>query len=246
MEKVVILFMQFNPTDKSISLVADIDFLLFGDGTTFNSDYSLIDRARNMNVAMDEIIAELFKADPNFMWDDTTNPDFPIATLALVANQDHYTLPDASLVFHRVRVMDQNGQYKTLRPVLRREVSDSELNATGMPTKYYKIDNAIFPVPTPSHGAGNGLEIEFQRGANHFAADDTTKAAGFASQFHQFLSVSAALRYAKANGMKEKVTMLTADKESIRLAVRNHYQMRSPDEKPKLKLTKQSINNFRL
>ncbi|MDD4026984.1 MAG: hypothetical protein PHO75_02230 [Candidatus Shapirobacteria bacterium] len=238
--------MQFNPTDKSISLVADIDFLLFGDGETFNTDYSLVDRARNINVAQDEAVAELFKADPNFMWDDTTNPDFPIATLSLVENRDNYVLPDASLVFNRVRIKDENGNFQTLTPCLRREVSDSDLDNTGHPTKYYKIDNAIFPIPVPNYSSTNGIEIEFQRGANHFVSTDTTKTPGFASQFHQFLSVSAALRYAIANGMKEKVSFLSAEKEKIRLSIQEHYQRRSPDERPKLRLKKQPISNFRL
>src|SRR5450759_2742472 len=149
--------MQFNPTDKSNSIVADIDFLLFGSSETLNTDYSLIDRTRNVNIALDETVAELFKADPNFMWDDTTNPDFPIATLALEANRDNYVLPDSSLVFNRVRVKDPNGNYMTLTPCLRRELSDSELDANGTPSKYYKIDNAVFPIPVPNYGAAGGV-----------------------------------------------------------------------------------------
>lgn len=238
--------MQFNPTDKSISLVADIDFLLFGDSSVLNADYSLTDRARNVNIVFDEAVTEMFKADPNFMWDDTTNPDYPIATLNLVASQEDYVLPDASLVFNRVRIKDQNGKWKTLTPVLRRQLDDGELESVGVPEKYYKIDNAVFPIPIPSYGATLGMEIEFQRGANHFTAEDTIKSPGFASNFHQFLSVGAALRYAISNGMREKMTFLTAEKEKIRLAIRDHYQSRSPDERPTLKLRKQPISNYRL
>jgi hypothetical protein len=69
--------MEFNPTSKEDSLIGDIDFLLFGDSSTLNTDYSLVDRTRNINIAYDETVSELFKADPNFMWDDTTNTDLP-------------------------------------------------------------------------------------------------------------------------------------------------------------------------
>lgn len=238
--------MQFNPTDKSISIVADIDFLLYGDSSVFNSDYSLVDRARNVNIVFDEAVSEMFKADPNFMWDDTTNPNYPIAKLNLVANREDYVLPDASMVFNRVRVMDTNGKLKTLTPCLRRQLSDSELESVGVPEKYYKIDNAVFPIPVPNYGASLGIEIEFQRGANHFTSDDTTKAPGFASNFHAILSVGAALRYAMSNGMKEKTTFLTAEKEKIRLALKDHYQSRSPDERPSLKLRRQPVSNYRL
>lgn len=238
--------MQFNPVDKSISIVADIDFLLFGDSSVFNTEYSLTDRARNVNIVLDEAVTEMFKADPNFMWDDTTNPDFPIATLDVDANRDNYVLPDASLVFNRVRIKDQNGKFRTLTPSTRRKMSDTDLDSVGTPDKYYKIDNAIFPVPVPNYSSTLGLEIEFQRGANHFSSTDTTKSPGFASIFHQILSVGAALRYAMSNGMKEKASFLTAEKEKIRLAIRDHYQGRSPDERPKLALKKQPISNYRL
>ncbi len=238
--------MQFNPTDKSDSIVADIDFLLFGDSSVLNTSYSLVDRTRNVNISYDEVVAVLFRADPNFMWDDTTNTDFPIAKLALEANRDDYVLPDASLVFNRVRVKDPNGTYVTLSPKLRREFSDSELDATGTPSGYYKIDNAVILVPTPDYGATLGVEIEFQRGANHFVSTDTTKKPGFAAQFHQFLSVSASLRYAVANGMKEKMSTLSSLKAGIIKDIQEHYQLRSPDERPRLKLRKAPVSNYRL
>lgn len=238
--------MLFNPTDKSFSIIADIDFLLFGNSATFNTDYSLIDRTRNVNISMDEIVSELFKADPNFMWDDTTNPDFPIATLALEANKDHYTIPDESLVIHRVRIKDQNGKYITLTPVLRRELTDNELEATGSPEKYYKIDNGVFPVPIPDYGATSGVELEFQRGANHFVTTDTTKKPGFNPQFHQYLSIGSSYRYALANNLKEKMTFLQGEKERIKLAVIEHYARRSPDDRTRLRIKRPSVRSYGL
>lgn len=238
--------MKFNPADKSDSIIADIDFLLFGDSSTLNTAYSLTDRTRNVNIALDEVVSELFKADPNFMWDDTTNTDFPIATMTLTASQDHYVIPDSSLVVHQVRIKDKSGNFKTLTPCLRRELSDDELASTGEPDSYYKIDNAIFPIPVPDYGADGGVELQFQRGANHFTTADTTKAPGFNSQFHQFLSIGAALRYAVANSLSEKVSVLSALKEQVRTAIREHYQTRSPDERPKLRLKRGSIAKYGL
>lgn len=234
--------MKFNPTDKSDSIIADIDFLLFGDGSTLNTDYSLADRTRNINIALDEVVAELFKADPNFMWDDTTNTDFPVATITTSA--DHVTIPDESLVIHRVRVKDSSGEYKTLTPVTRRELTDSDLNSTGTPDKYYKIDNAVFPIPVPS--SSYEYELEFQRGANHFATTDTDEKPGFNSQFHQYLSVGAALRYALANGMQEKASYLQAEKERIKASIQDHYARRSPDDRTRLRLKRPSVSNYGL
>lgn len=238
--------MQFSDTTDYNGIIQDIDFLLFGDGGTFNSQYSLKDRTRNVNITYDECVSELFKADPNFMWDDTTNANFPIATIDLEAAKDHYTLPDSSLVVHRVRIKNQDSKFVTLTPKMRRELSDTELRSTGTPSKYYKIDNAVFPIPIPDYGATGGVELEFQRGANHFSSTDTTTTPGFNPQFHSFLSVGAALRYAVANGMSEKVNQLTAEKERIRRAIREHYERRSPDDRTRIRLAKRGVKHFGL
>jgi len=231
--------MQFNPTDKSNSIVGDIDFLLFGDSSTLNTAYSLADRVRNVNIAYDEVVAELYKADPNYKWDDTTNSDYPIAKTDLVANKDNYLLLDSALVIHRVRVKDQNGKFVTLTSKVRSELTDSELNATGgTPDKYFKFGGGVFPLPVPDYGSDNGFEIEFQRSGNHFTVDSVSTSPGFNSQFHQALSVKAAKRYALANNMSDKVTMLTQMETDISDKMLEHYQLRSLDEKPKFKLMK--------
>lgn len=238
--------MQINPTDKSISLIGDIDFLLFGDSSTLNTDYSLVDRIRNINIAWDEVVTELYKADPNHKWDDTTNTDFPIATTDLDANADHYVMLDSSLVVHRVRMKSRDGSmWITLSPRVRSELTDTELNATGEPETYYKLGGAIFPLPVPDYGVSGGVELEFQRGGNHFTTSDTSSSPGFNSQFHQILSVKASKRYAIANGMSEKVQILTSMEDDINTKMVEHYQRRSPDEKPKFRL-KRNTNSYGL
>ena len=238
--------MVFSDSSTNQGIIQDIDFLLFGDGTAFNTDYVLADRVRNVNLSWDEAVAELYKADPNHKWDDTTNEDLPFATLDLTANQDHYTLLDSALVIHRVRMKDSNGEWKTLTPALRSELTDAELEATGTPDKYYKIGGVVFPTPIPDYGAADGVELEFQRGGNHFTAASTSTSPGFNSQFHSFLSVGAALRYAIANGMTEKIAQLKTEKEAIRKAMVEHYERRSPDERPKLRLKKVSPRRYGL
>lgn len=228
--------MKFNPTDKSVSIVGDIDFLLFGSSATLNTVYSLTDRVRNVNIALDEAVADLYKADPNHMWDDTTNVDFPIATTKLTSGLDHYTMLDSSLVVHRVRVKDAQGGWVTLTPRLRRQFTDTQLNATGTPSAYHKLAEAIFPLPVPDYGVDAGMELTFQRGGNHFVVGDTSKKPGFNSQFHQILSIKASKRYALANGMSEKVQMLTEMENNINKKMVEHYQLRSPDEKPGFRL----------
>lgn len=230
--------MYFNPTDKSNSIIGDIDFLLFGDSETLNDSYSLADRTRNINISLDEVVAEMFKADPNWDYDDTSNTNFPIATTDLETGQDNYTFPDSTLVINRVRIKDQNGEFHTLEPVTRAELSDMEIRSTGIPEKFYKKGGSFFPIPVPNYGSTGGVEVEFQRGANHFATTDTNVAPGFNSLFHQFLSINASLRYAVGNGMREKASFLSGMKVELLKKITEHYQIRNKDEKPRISIKK--------
>lgn len=239
--------MQFyNSSSTELSLVSHIDFLLFGTGDTFNSDYSLADRTRNINVAWDEVVVKLYKADPHYKWDDLNNTNFPIATTNLIAGRDHYAMLDSKLVIHRVRIKDRNGNYVTLDPEERRELSDSQLASTGDPKYYYKLQGSIFPVPVPNYAYADGVEVEFQRGANHFTVADTTKEPGFNSQFHHLLAIKAAKVYALANGLTEKVQILDMMEKELEAEMVEFYQMRSPDERPKLQLKRRGIGNYGL
>ena len=64
--------------------------------------------------------------------------------------------------------------------------------------------------------------------------------------FHQFLPVSAALMYAIANGMSEKINILIAEKDRIKQSMREHYQLRSPDERPRISLSTKDVRNYGL
>lgn len=239
--------MQIHPSNKAVSIIGDIDFLLFGDSSTLNTRYSLTDRIRNINLAYDEAVTIMFTADPMFEWDDYSQSDLPFATTTLVSGQDHYDMPDSALVVHRVRIKDRNGKWVTLTPRLRSELTDSDLDTTentGVPSEYYKIGGAIFPLPVPDYGVSGGVELAFQRAGNHFTISDTTASPGFNPQFHQFLSVSASLRYAIANGMDEKASQLREQKALIANAMREYYQTRSPDEKPQLRLKERNVRNY--
>lgn len=234
--------MQFNPTDKSNSIIADIDFLLYGDSSVLNTDYSLIDRTRNVNISLDEVVSLLHRADPTYKWDDTTNTNFPVATLDLSSSLDHYVLLDSAIVIDRVRIKDRNGVFKTLEAKLKSEISDSDLNSTGTPTAYYKIGQTVFPTPAPNYSYAGGVELSFQRGANHFTSSDTTAEPGFNPQFHQFLSVDAALRFAIANGLTKKTAQLREQKRVIEEKILDHYARRSPDDRTRLEVRRNTAN----
>lgn len=238
--------MQFNPTNKAISLIGDIDFLLWGDSSSLNSRFSLTDRTREINQALDDLVSILHNADPNYKWDDTTNSDFPIAYQDLESGTDHYTLLDVALTINRVRIKDRSGNYKTLTPKSRDEIGDDYLNDSGTPEVYYTVANAVFPVPIPDYGYTDGVELEFQRGSNHFAVSDTDSAPGFDSRFHRYLSITAAMVYAQTNGLVKKAVSLEKMQEKLIKKIEEHYQTRFRDKRPNLSLGARDVNSYGL
>ncbi len=240
--------MQFSDSTNYSGLIEDIDFLIWGDGTEFHDNYSKEDRTRNINLAYDKAVVQLLKADPNWQWDDTNSEDLPIAEASLISGRDHYTFPIDLTMIHRLRVKDRQGDYKTLEPVSRRELSDDELNDNGVPDKYYKIGNAVFPVPVPDYGFddGTGLEVQVQRNANYFDKDDTTKEPGFARQFHEYLSLDAARRYARAEDMHDKAKTLQVKLTELEEKMGEFYERRAKDEKPQLDVGETNVKHYGL
>ena len=63
--------MQFNPTDKSISICADIDFWITGRSDV-TSDCPIEDKTRLSNSALDRICYLILRSDNKWNWDDGT------------------------------------------------------------------------------------------------------------------------------------------------------------------------------
>jgi len=238
--------MQFNDTTNKQGIIQHIDFLLFGNGSVFHKAYSLEDRTRNSNLAFDEAVTRLMKADPNWQWDDSNNTTLPIAETDLNPNQDNYGFASELMVIRRVRVKDKQGNFRTLDPVQRTELNDSQLKATGVPRHYYKIGRSVLPVPIPDYGADKGLEVQFQRGANYFNSNDTTKTPGFDQTFHEYIPVVASLKYAISKNMNTKITTLTNEKQRIEQAMMEHYERRAPDQRPRMRPAGTNIRQFGL
>ncbi len=240
--------MIFNDTtDDNQGLIQDIDFLLWGTSDKQNSDYSIEDRTRNINIAYNEAVTQLLKADPHWQWDDKNKKDLPIVYTDLSAGKDHYTFPADLTIIHRVRVKNKQGNYKTLEPTTRKQLSDSELKSTGTPEKYYKLDNAVFPVPEPDYSNTNrGIEVQIQRTPSYFDKNDTDKEPGFAKQFHQYLSVVAALRYAESNTMQTKAEYLRNKKKLLEDSMSEFYERRSKGDNPNLSPERPNVKHYGL
>src|SRR3990167_10419386 len=208
--------MQYSDTSTYQGIVQDIDFLLFGK-SNIASDYVIADKTRNVNRHLDDVVSIILGCDSKWKWDDTNHTDTPIGTFNLTDGMASQELVGSTyLKINLLKIKDSNGKFQVVYPV-DQDVSNAqnltylEEGANGFPRFYDKLGDLIYFYPKISSSlvtATDGGKVWFQRGASLFLASDTTKIPGFAAQFHRILSVGAALDYALANGMTNKVTML--------------------------------------
>ena len=187
------------------------------------------------------------KSDNVWEWDDTNNTDLPIATTSLVASQQDYGIAVGHLKVLKVRIKDQQGNWVSLDPINRRDLTDSQLTATaGDPKRYDKVGNSLFLYPKPSYASSGGLEVQFQRGASYFATTDTTKTPGFATHFHRLVSLYAALDYCETNDFDKRAAKIRANIQTLEAELITHYSSRDLDAKISLKIQNEDYGQIGL
>ncbi|MFA5394657.1 MAG: hypothetical protein WC346_01410 [Methanogenium sp.] len=234
--------MVFSDSSLSQGIVQDIDSWLNTDDTS----YPIAQKVRDVNAWYDRVISIIVSCDGRWQFDDSNNTDLPIATTSLVSGQQDYTL-DGSDHFEvtRMEVLDKNGSYYLLDPIDEHDVTNQALTefykTPGRPVKYDKRGSSIvlYPAPSSSHvTTTKGLKLYFQRGASHFAADDTTKTPGFNPLFHRILSLGPALDYASKNELTTKIKIIQPRLDRLEAALIDSYSNRSRDESVSLRLHK--------
>jgi hypothetical protein len=216
-------------------IVQDIDFLLFGSSTA-TSPYAIADKTRNINSWYDTVANLIMKSDNRWEWDDNNKTDLPIATTALVADQQDYAISGASfLKVLKVEIKDANGNWQPLTPISlddkRNESMTDYQKTAGTPREYDKLGNSIFIYPKPNYSQAASLKVFYQRNVTHFTVSDTTAVPGFAENFHRILSYGASLDYAIAHSMNNKINTLLPLITAMQTEIANFYAGRGHDEK---------------
>lgn len=224
--------MQFNSDTSNQDLVSQTNFYC---GTT-NSDYSVNDKTRNLNIAYHEAAQIIQGADGTWQWDDSNNTTLPFGTTDLTSSQQDYGIDDGMLEIERVEVKDSSGNWRLLIPKDQIEIDVAYLayqNTTGMPLYYDKIGQSLFLFPAPNYSSTDGLRVQFKRAANPFSVADTTKSPGFNARFHDFLPLSASLTYCMLYKPDRAANLLTM-KQIMMKQMELFYSRRSKDEPQKM------------
>ena len=173
-----------------------------------------------------------------WIYDDSNNTDFPIATTQIISNQQDYPIPSEALIVNDLEVKDSSGNWYDLKPITSEEIDKLQaekefFKTNGLPIYYLLISGSFKLFPTPNYTQAASLRISFDRGATTFTSGDTTKTPGFVSQFHDAVAVGMALEWAREKGLNDLLQGLYADWRRYELDIKKFYTVRYYEKYPK-------------
>lgn len=240
-----------NPTTKS-GICEYADSIVSSD---LNS-YPMTLKTASANRALDGAFSIIIGADGRWQFDDTNQTTMPIATTALVQNQQDYTYDPRFLVITRVELQDQNGNWRRLLPFDQSELPGNitydysfhtaqylpdnisltdYLKTPGTPIMYDKLGGSLVLYPMPDYNQAASLKVYFQRVMTYFVPTDTIKEPGFAPQFHKYISLCMAWDYAIGHNMV-KTTTLRNEILVMEGKIQDFYEYREKDKTHKLSM----------
>ncbi len=228
--------MQFSDTSNLTGIVEEIDFLLNLDSST---TYPIKQKTRAVNRYYDKALSLILQADNRWEFDDNNATDLPVATTALVANQQDYSITGATfLKVLGVSIKDESGNWISLNPISIQDKRGTDMaeyrETAGTPQEYDKMGQSVFLYPKPDYSASASLKIYYQRDVSLFVSTDTTKVPGFAAPFHSYLSYGAALDYAIANNLTTRIPLFQAEIAKLEQGILEFYSSRERDEKVRM------------
>lgn len=206
----------------------------------------LADFTGMVNIALDNALHIIFKADGRWQFDDSGHTTYPILTGNLVDGQRDYSFiqdSDSNLILdiHRVFVKQSaSSPYYEIFPVDAQTDDESKisnivdgLNVEGQPYQYDKTATGLFLDPIPNANVTNGLKVYVSREGSYFSTSDTTKTPGFAGLYHDYLAIWAAYDYALAHRLDAQES-LKRDLLETEEKITDFYSRRDFHDRPQM------------
>jgi hypothetical protein len=203
-----------------------------------------------VNLASSRVHVLIFDVGGTWQYDDHNHPDYNIITTDLITNQRDYPfVSDGSgnlvLEVQDVLVKDRAGIYRKIHPVdvptgAPVNYTDGR-DITGEPITYDKLQQSIFLDPIPDYDSIDGLKLYISREGIRFTVSDTTKKAGFAGLFHEYLVLAPTYKYMLTNNMKP-TNGYGREVAIMEQAIQEYYRKR---EKDVVKTMRPRINRSR-
>ena len=232
--------LQFSDTSTQRGIVQLID----SNVKSSSASYTLAEKTRDINLALDKVLSIIFQAGGTWQYDDSNHSDYPILTTNIVSGQRDYAFTADSnsnlvLELYKVFVADSGGLFTEVTPVdVPSGTAPSNyydgLNTTGIPNSYEKMGNGIFLDPIPNYNRTAGLKIYVNREASYFTTSDTTKKPGFAGLFHEYLALRPSYQYAMRNSLPN-ISILQDQVLRMEADIADFYKSREKDVKKVLR-----------
>ena len=223
--------MVFSDTTTYQGIIQEVDFYC----DTSNVNYTLLDKVRSANRAMDEATAIIVGVDGKADWVDSNLTTLPIDTTSLVSGQNDYAFDSDHLFIKQLRVKDNAGNWNVLNAVTNNEVIANS-TATGTPTMYSILGYSYLLSPTPNYSSSNGIEILFQQKGSYFTNADTIKEPGFASHLHRFIVWCMCVDWFTKINNQNKLAIALNKKAEYTDMIKKHYSRRDKDIPRRLKM----------
>ena len=231
--------MKFNDATAHQGLCQDARFLL-GFSVNDTASYPINDLTRNINAWYRKANSWIWNSTGKWEFDDKNYSDLPIATTDLVDEQQDYSMPTTAQKILRVEVENVNGDWAELKQIDQTEIKESMTEfyeTSGMPAYYDIVGNSLMLYPKPDTASvtlTGGLKVYVSRDINEFAITDTSTEPGFIDDFHRLLSIGAALDYAIANNITEKMSNLREQLALMKDDLTNYYSSRNIPKRIKI------------
>lgn len=222
------------------SIVFDSDYGKITGNTTLLQTFT-----RYCNEGVNRVSALSLRYDNSWEFFDSNSEFSPIETEDLEANKQIYTLETRHAKVLKVRIKDQNGEWRTLRNVSRRSISDNDIDDAGSPEGYDMLADGIYLFPKPNYGSTNGLEAQIQAPLGHFLTTDTTKEPGFNSMFHRLVPLwgsylfTSNKRLAIAKDIRQEILVMQEE-------LKEFFSQRDHGKAHSLELRKEDYGSYEL
>lgn len=234
---------EFSNTTTKRGLIQHIeDEVGFNDGDILGDTTLFAKFTADINNAMDEVFALLFKTGGQWQFDDINHTKYPIIETGLVSGQRDYafTLDEQGnmiLDIYKVMVKNPEGVYVEIDQVDQQAKNNARTNVDsfsdgqdvqGTPIRYDMTANGFFLDPIPNYAFSEGVKVFINREGSYFTTADTTKKAGFPSLFHYLLVFLPAIKYARIHNLPQ-LNQLKADAQEMKDAMTDNKGKRSRD-----------------
>ena len=227
-----------NTTTKS-GLIQKIEqYCGMNDGDISGNTTRLAQVTGMINDALNRVYHIAFQAGGTWQFDDSNHTDYPIITTNIVSGQRDYSFTSDSsgnliLDIYKVFVADSTGLFSELLPVDVQSgapvnYTDGQ-NTTGQPNTYDKTANAIFLDPIPNYNYTAGIKVYINREGSYFTTSDTTKKAGFAGLYHEYLVLRPAYFYCLRSKIFDLAERYKREMIEMEAMIADYYKARERD-----------------